>query len=317
MPTTARPYEPADPPGPAPADAALGVASTPLPEQRARALLAWDGFRDIAAGIDPDTPSRLPAWNGRAVVAHLASWPDEPLLARLLAEARGTRPAEAKPLDQDTANAVLVDAHADATLADLLAALDDGRARLAAAFDAVEREGIGLARTGSQVGPVPLLTQLGAIAYELAVHAADLAPCGAPEADPALVDAGLLALADITGALAARHGLVAESALVGPDGGWAFAATGGGWTVRPIPAGGRGGPAVRAGSAALLLDASAGRRSVPPLLVKRELRLDNIPGLLALAPLLDHVPGLPGGPALRVAAGWLGGLGRAIGRIQR
>ncbi|MGW0660463.1 maleylpyruvate isomerase family mycothiol-dependent enzyme [Streptodolium elevatio] len=317
MSTTARPYEPAGPPGPASEGAALGAASAPLAEQRARALLAWDAFRDLAAAADPDAPSRLPGWTGRAVVAHLASWPDEPLLARLLAEARGTRSADAEPLDQDTANAALVEAHREATAAELLAALDDGRTRLVAAFDAVEREGIGLARTGSQVGPVPLLTQLGAIAYELAVHGADLVPCGAPEADPELVDAGLLALADITGALAARYGLTAESALVGPGGGWAFAADGGGWSVRAVPAGKSTGPAVRASSAALLLDASAGRRSVPPLLVKRDLRLDNVPGLLALAPLLDRVPGLPGGPALNVAAGWLGGLGRAIGRFQR
>ncbi|WP_436772941.1 maleylpyruvate isomerase N-terminal domain-containing protein [Yinghuangia sp. YIM S09857] len=319
MSTTARPYEPAgaSDPGPGPAGAALGVASTPLAAQRSRALLAWDAFRDLAAGADPDAPSRLPGWTGRAVVAHLASWPAEPLLDRLLAEARGTRDPAARPLDQDAANAALVDAHRDATATELLDALDDGRARLVAAFDAVEREGIGFARTGSQVGPVPLLTQLGAIAYELAVHAADLAPCGAAEPDPALVDAGLLALADITGALAARYGLTAESALVGPVGGWAFTADGGGWSVRSVPAGKCSGPAVRASSAALLLDASAGRRSVPPLLVKRDLRLDNVPGLLALAPLLDHVPGLPGGPALRVAAGWLGGLGRAIVRIQR
>ncbi|MCF2528496.1 maleylpyruvate isomerase family mycothiol-dependent enzyme [Yinghuangia soli] len=296
---------------------ARGAATTPVADQRARALLAWDAFRDLAAGTDPEAPSRLPGWTGRDVVAHLASWPEEPLLARLLAEARGDRSAAPRPLDQDAANAVLVAAHRDASLDDLLAALDDGRARLAAAYAAGESEGIGFAPTGSQVGPIPLLTQLGAIAYELAVHAADLGPCGAAEPDPDLVDAGLLALADITGALAARHGLTAGTALLGPAGGWAFDAHDGGWTVRRIRTATTKGPAVRAASAGLLLDASAGRRSVPPLLAKRDLKLDNVAGLLALAPLLDHVPGLPGGPALRVAAGWLGGIGRAVNRIQR
>lgn len=300
---------------------ARGAASSPPAEQRARALAAWDAFRALAAACDPDAPSRLPGWTGRDVVAHLASWPEEPLLARLLAEARGERTADAAPLDQDAANAALVAAHRDAGPEELLAALDDGRERLAAAYDAAAAEGIGLVPTGSQVGPVPLLTQLGAVAYELAVHAADLTPCGAPAAPDDLTDAGLLALADITGALAARYRLTATTALLGPDGGWVFGADAtdaeGAWTVDRLDGPAPRVPAVRAASATLLLDASAGRRSVPPLLVKRDLRLDNVPGLLALAPLLDHVPGLPGGPALRVAAGWLGGLGRALTRLQR
>lgn len=295
-----------------------GAADLPLGEQRERALAAWDAFRRTAAAADPDAPSRLPGWTGRDVVAHLASWPEEPLLTRLLAEARGERAAAAEPLDQDAANAALIAAHRGATRDDLLAALDAGRARIDDAFAAVAADpALGTTPTGSQVGPVPLLTQLDAIAYELAVHALDLVPCGAAKPDPALLDAGLLALADITGALAARHGVAADTALAGPGGGWAFAASADGWTVRRVAADERGIPAVRGASTALLLDASAGRRSVPPLLVKRDLRLDNLAGLLALAPLLDHVPGLPGGPALRVAAGWLGGIGRTISRLQR
>ncbi|HSA49196.1 MAG TPA: maleylpyruvate isomerase N-terminal domain-containing protein [Yinghuangia sp.] len=322
MSTTARQHEPPEPsaagqPSGACAGPARGAASAPVPDQRARALAAWDAFRALAAAIDPDAPSRLPGWTGRDVVVHLASWPEEPLLARLLDEARGTRPIDADPRDQDTANAALVTAHRDATHDMLLNALDDGRARLDEAFSAAVDEGIGLAPTGSQVGPVPLLTQLGAIAYELAVHAADLVPCGAPPAPAQLTDAGLLALTDTAGALAARHGLTAGAALVVPSGGWSFGAAQGGWTVAPADTAARKTPAVRARSAAVLLDASAGRRAVPALLLARELKLDNITGLLALAPLLDHVPGLPGGPALKIAAGWLNGVGRALTRLQR
>ncbi|UGQ14081.1 maleylpyruvate isomerase family mycothiol-dependent enzyme [Yinghuangia sp. ASG 101] len=341
MATTARQHQPPEPspagrpPGALP-DPPRGAASTPVADQRSRALAAWDAFRDIAVAIDPDAPSRLPGWTGRDVVVHLASWPEEPLLARLVDEARGTRSAAERPLDTDAANAALTAAHADATHADLLAALDDGRARLDAAYAAAADEGIGLAPTGSQVGPVPLLTQLGAIAYELAVHAADLVPCGAPPAPAELADAGLLALADTAGALAARHGLTARAALVVPSGGWSFTAAKDGWSIAPAhgsapkttpqnapaaagtaPNGpGPRYPAVRAASPAVLLDASAGRRAVPTLLLKRELKLDNIAGLLALAPLLDHVPGIPGGPALKIAVTWLGGVGRAVARLQ-
>lgn len=301
-----------------------GTASTPVADQRARALAAWDAFRGIAAAIDPDAPSRLPGWTGRDVVVHLASWPEEPLLARLMDEARGIAPTTEQPMDTDAANAKLTAAHAGATHEELLTALDEGRDRLDAAYTAAAEEGIGLAPTGSQVGAVPLLTQLGAIAYELAVHAGDLVPCGAPPIPGELADAGLLALADTAGALAARHGLSAGAALVVPSGGWSFTASKGGWHIDRIPPTRRDTPdtarptggTVRADSPALLLDASAGRRAVPALLLKRELRLDNIAGLLALAPLLDHVPGLPGGPALRIAATWLGGVGRVVARFQ-
>ncbi|MFF7242586.1 maleylpyruvate isomerase family mycothiol-dependent enzyme [Embleya sp. NPDC008237] len=291
-----------------------GVASMSVAVQRGRALAAWDAFRDLVARVDPDAPSRLTGWDGRAVITHLASWPEAPLLARLLAEARGRRAPDAAPMHQDDVNARLVDTHRDATAAELLAALDDGRVRLAAAFDATAQDPtLALARTGSQVGPVPLLTQLGAIAYELAVHALDLAPCGAGEPPAVLLDAGVLALADITGALAARHGVRARTGLAVPGGGWGFAAPGTegvGWEVFPLPPGRPGLPAVEARSAALLLDASAGRRAVPALLARRELKPHNLPGLLALAPLLDHVPGLPGGPALRLTATALGSVGR-------
>ena len=51
----------------------------------------------------------------------------------------------------------------------------------------------------------------------------------------------------------------------------------------------------------MLLDASAGRRAVPALLARRELRLHHVTGLLALAPIVEAVPGLPGGAALRSA----------------
>ncbi|WP_424638320.1 maleylpyruvate isomerase N-terminal domain-containing protein [Embleya sp. AB8] len=291
-----------------------GTASMPAEAQRGRALAAWDAFRDLAVRVDPDAPSRLPGWDGRAVISHLASWPDAPLLARLLAEARGRRAPNAAPMAQDEVNARLVDTHRNATHEELLAALDDGRARLAAAFEATAADpDLGLARTGSQVGPVPLLTQLGAIAYELAVHALDLAPCGADDPPPALLDAGVLALADITGALAARHHVRARTGLAVPGGGWGFAAPGTdgtGWEVFPLPPGRPTLPAVEARTAATLLDASAGRRPVPTLLARRDLKPHNLPGLLALAPLLDQVPGLPGGPALRLTATTLSGITR-------
>ena len=53
------------------------------------------------------------------------------------------------------------------------------------------------------------------------------------------------------------------------------------------------------GRADALLDASAGRRSVPGLLARREMRLHHVSGLLALAPIVEAVPGLPGAERAR------------------
>ena len=66
------------------------------------------------------------------------------------------------------------------------------------------------------------------------------------------------------------------------------------------------------GNAADLLDASAGRRLLPAMLARRELRLQHVTGLLALAPIVETVPGLPGGAALKVAVRNVRGLARLV-----
>jgi len=78
----------------------------------------------------------------------------------------------------------------------------------------------------SVLGPLPLSTLVGAGAYELAVHALDLAPAGARAPSTTLLSAGVAALVDTTGALAARCDISAGAACLSPEGGWAFAATG-------------------------------------------------------------------------------------------
>jgi hypothetical protein len=69
------------------------------------------------------------------------------------------------------------------------------------------------------------------------------------------------------------------------------------------------------GRAADLLDASAGRRAAAPMLARRDLRLHHVTGLLALAPIVEAVPGLPGGTALGAAIRNLRGLGRLVRRL--
>jgi Mycothiol maleylpyruvate isomerase N-terminal domain len=289
----------------------VGLAALPYAEQRDRVLTAWDDFVDLAEATDLTRPSRLPGWTGHDVCVHVGDWPGVVTLDRLIAQATGR--AAPRPAT-DAANAQVVAEHRDASRADVLAALVRSRDKLDAWFDdPAAPEGpdaVGRTVTDSAVGPLPLLTVVAASAYELAVHALDLGPCGAPAPGQGLLEGGLAALVDVTGVFAARRGI--DTALTAWTGeyGWQVTVTGSGWTTRRVTTR-PDGAAVEA-EPAVLLDASAGRRAVPPLLAARAMRVHGVPELLKLAPIVEEVPGLPGGPALAVAGRWVGGAGRLL-----
>ena len=275
-------------------------------------LGAWDAFIDLTAEVDLDAPSRLEGWTGRDVLAHLGTWEDQPTMERLLAEARGT--AYAERIDRDARNASVVARHRDATRGELVAALQRARQAVAAFLDSAEATVLGTRRVDSVLGPLPLLAVVGAANYELAVHGLDLLPAGVAQVPDQILHAGLGALVDITGALAARQEITATVTGMTPLGGWAFGCVGADWTTVELPAGPVEGIGVEA-DAAILLDVSAGRISVPPLLVRRELRAHGAGGLMALAPIVEAVPGIPGGAALKTAARYVGGVGRLVQRL--
>ncbi|HEY7592734.1 MAG TPA: maleylpyruvate isomerase N-terminal domain-containing protein, partial [Actinophytocola sp.] len=278
-----------------------GLASLPLGEQRDRVLASWDGFLAAAADVDLDRPSRLPGWSGHDVLVHVGDWAGVTTLDTLLAEARsGT---VAPPYDVDAINAEVVAAHRDVPNADVLAAVRRCRDRMAewfAAPDAADGpSALGLTPVMSSVGVLPLLTVVNASGYELAVHTLDLGV----RPDDGLLDAGLAALVDVTGVFAHRRGL--RSALTAWTGrsGWQVRTERDGWVtaaVRERPPG-----AAVEGDAAVLLDTSAGRRAVPALLASRTMRVHGLADIVRLAPIVEEVPGLPGGPALRAAARWV------------
>jgi hypothetical protein len=235
---------------------------------------------------------------------------------RAEAEADDLDPADAwtGTFDQESHNDAVLAAQAGALRADVFAALAGSRQEVASFLASDEARVLGRRRVRSVLGPLPLSTLVGAAAYELAVHGLDLRPSGAGRPGPALLSAGLASLVDTTGALAARCELTATAACVSPQGGWSFAAMPGAWTTLELPTV----PdawAVVEGDAADLLDASAGRRAVPPMLARRDLRLHHVAGLLALAPIVEAVPGLPGGPALRAAIHNVRGLTRLLRRL--
>jgi uncharacterized protein (TIGR03083 family) len=272
-------------------------------------LGAWDAFVDQAAAVDLRRGTRLPGWRAQEVCVHLGVWPDHAALDGLVAVARSGGSGAAP--DPDPVNARVTAAHRDAGRAEVLAALRAARAATERYLSEEPAE-LDTAPTVSTVGRLPMLSVVLGQAYELAVHGLDLVSAGAPAPPPEVLQSGIAALADVTGALAAASGIRGGAALVTPDGGWAFTADDAGWTVRRVAAGEGGGTAVEA-PADLLLDVASGRANPVPAVARRQLRVHGVPELLALAPIVQSVPGIPGGPLLQLAARSMGGAGGLLG----
>lgn len=312
---------------PRPAPDRCGVAAHDPAEVGTAVLACWDGLLEVAQapGTDLSRPSRLKGWSGKDVLVHLGSWPESGVLESLLESAATGGHGESP--NPDDGNEDLVAAHRDATATEVIDALVAARARIEQFFagDEVHTWGRMLAR--STVGALPVLSTVHAGTFELAVHALDLAPCGAPAPPELLLDRGLAALIDITGRLSSNAGV--DIALTGqtPTGGWRFVSDDTGWTTTRTSPGPFDGVGVK-GSAADLLDTAAGRSNLGQLLVTRRLQVQQLQQWMRLAPLLDDVPGLPGGAALKTAVGGLSGVadglsgvasgvGRALGRFRR
>ncbi|MFP5335764.1 MAG: maleylpyruvate isomerase N-terminal domain-containing protein [Actinomycetes bacterium] len=292
-----------------------GLASAD-PQDVARMLdAAWRAVVDLARDVNLDGPTRLPGRQARDVLVHLGTW-DGGSSELPAADLRAPVVTVADDLDARTVS--LLAEHHDATRDEVLAALQAARARTAAVLSSDDIEEAGRRWVDSVVGELPLTGLLVAQAYELAVHALDLAPAGAPPPPAELLDAGVGAVVDVTGALAARRGMDVAFAVSTPDGQWATSAAGESWTTvrlgtdrlpRELPW-----PGVE-GAAADVLDATSGRALAVQLLVTRRLRLHDVPGLLRLLPALEAAPGLPGGSALRSTLRTIGQTGRLAGRV--
>lgn len=288
-----------------------GMADAGREQVAEMVLPAWDAFLAQAESVDLDRPSRLPGWRAHEICVHLGCWDDHEALADLIASARSG--GTGTPPEVDAVNARVTAAHRDASREEILAALRRNR-EATARYLKEEPVELDTAAANSVVGPLPLLSVVLGQAYELAVHGLDLVSCGAAPPPPEVVQSGLAALADVTGALAASSGITGGARLAAPDGGWAFAADADGWTTRPVAPGLIDGPAVE-GAADLLLEAAAGRINPVPAVARRQLRVHEVTGLLQLAPITEKVPGIPGGPILKLAARTMGGAGGMLGRL--
>ena len=274
-------------------------------------LGAWDAFIEQAEAVDLSRPSRLDGWRAQEICVHLGCWDDHTALADLIASARSG--GVGTPPDVDAVNARVTTAHRDDSREEVLAALRRNR-DATARYLAEEPAELDTALTVSVVGRIPLLSVILGQAYELAVHGLDLVSCGAAPPPPDVLQSGLAALGDVTGGLAASLDITGGVTLASPDGGWAFAADPHGRTVRRVAAGEHIGPADVA-QADLLLEAASGRINPVPAVARRKLKVHDIGGLLKLAPIVQAVPGIPGGPILQLAARTVGGAGGMLGRL--
>ena len=274
-------------------------------------LEAWDAFIERAETVDLSRPSRLDGWRAQEICVHLGCWDDHTALADLIASARTG--GAGTPPQVDAVNARVTEAHRNASRDEVLAALRRNR-EATARYLTEEPPELDTAPTVSVVGRIPLLSVILGQAYELAVHGLDLVSCGAAPPPPTVLQSGLAALADVTGALAASLRITGGVTLTTPDGGWVFAADPHGWTVRRVAAGEHAGPTVEA-PADLLLEAASGRINPVPAVARRRLKVHDIGGLLKLAPIVQAAPGIPGGPILQLAARTVGGAGGMLGRL--
>jgi uncharacterized protein (TIGR03083 family) len=287
------------------AEPAQGLIDAADYDLRAAVLDSWDAFIGLVDGADLSASTRLKGWDVREIALHLGTWDGVSALSQVLDSLRsGDTDAS---LDPDGFNAQVVAARRDASDDDVRAALAESRAAVADLLDSAEAKEHGGDPVSSVLGPMPLLTVVHAGCYELAVHGLDVADAIDGTCPPELLQHGIAALTDSTGCLAARQGIDATIGINAKEAPWSFVAHADGrWSTARID-GKPHGPRI-SGSAEDVLEASAGRADPVRLVTLRQLRIKHIGGLLALTPIIDQVPGLPGGRGLKVAAKTLGGL---------
>lgn len=295
-----------------------GLADADPVDVGRRVLTAWDDFLLLAEDVDLDQPCRLPGWRAQEVCVHLGAWPERAAL-RAITEAAQRGIAPGPPVDPQESNAVVLALHREAARPAVLGALRTARNAAAAYFDDPELPSIARRPVGTPVGVLPATSAIHTICYELAVHALDLHSSGAPPPPGRLLDAGLAALIDVTGSLAAAGDVALTVAALEDGAGWRFTTVrSAGWRTEQVtPDSGPAAPphtAVR-GRAADLLDISAGRANAAALIATRRVQVDNLPAFLRLAPLIESAPHIPGGAALRGATQLLRAASGLLGRI--
>ena len=287
-----------------------GLASSDPLALADQTLQAWTDFHTSIAGVDLDAKTRVKRERARALIAKVGDWPESRQLPEILADARAGR---LDLIDQDAIDSRVVAAHEADDRAALLGAVERARDSLAdwvLTHNGGELSEVATLPVGSPLGPLPVMTYVHAAAFQLAITGRDMTAAGGDVPDSLLL-AGLRALVDTTGALAARMGIDTVFAVVTPIGSVVTVAEDGGWTVEDVDSVNLGGdlPGLE-GDAGLLLDVASGRRNPVTTLRGGRIKINQMQRLMKLAPIAKENPGLPGGPILRKSAPLIAVLGR-------
>ena len=289
-----------------------GLATTDRARLAASVERAWKLFAALVEPLELAAVTRAKGLTVREVVTPLGAWPDNRPLAQLLEEARSGVVGEH---DQ----AALVDAvrvaHAHETREAVIDAVRAQGGQMSTWLSSPESDVDGLLPVASMLGTIPLLTFLHASTYPLATSALDLEQAGAAVPDE-LLELGLVGVLDTIGALAARQGLTASLVAVTPTYCAGVASVPGAWRTADLDPRDAAalGPRVE-GTVRMLLDVTASRADVPRAMGAGQLALHDVPGLLALAPLVEQVPGIPGGAALRASMRAVSAVGSLLRRL--
>ncbi|MGB2969356.1 MAG: hypothetical protein WBB77_05410 [Candidatus Nanopelagicales bacterium] len=291
-------------PQPRPDDRGLAVAGAR--ELADQTVAAWTEFIAIAEGLDMDAPTRVKKTPVRAIIAKVGTWPQSRQLAQILADAQSGR---VERVDQKAIDKLAVGSNVDRSKEELIAAVALSRDSLVDWLagtlpDVPAFDDFALIDVGSPLGPLPIITYMHAGAFQLAVNARDLEVAGATTSQ-SLSKAGLRALVDTTGALAARMHITATFAVVTPASSVFTVSGEGGWVAGDIgPTEGRELAGIE-GDIGVVLDIASGRKNPVRRLHQKEITVRDVPAMLRLAPIAHANPGLPGGPVLRKAASFL------------
>lgn len=282
------------PPPLTPSPGERGFATADRGALAASVARAWELFVELVEPLDLEAPTRARGLTVREVVTPLGAWADNRPLPQLLDEAR-------RGVIGDHDQGALVDAvreaHRDEPRDAVLSALRRQGEEMTAWLRSPESDADGLLPVASMLGTIPLMTFLHASTYPLATSALDLEQAGAQVPDE-LLELGLVGVLDTMGALAARQALMASLVVVTPTVVAGMGAMPRDWRTARLGRDEVGdGPRIE-GSVRTLLDVTAGRSDVPRALAAQQLSFHDVPGLLALAPLVEQVPGIPGRGAL-------------------
>jgi hypothetical protein len=300
------------PPGLDPSPHDHGLASGD-PDALAGAIVrGWELFEESLGTADLDLPSRKAGWLGREIVAKVGEWEFGRRLEHMLAEAHD---GDADFYDADALDEQVRAGVADLPEDDILAAVATARQTTAEWLASDGPQTWGLVHTSSPLGPLPVLTVMNAMTYQLAIASIDLEPCGVQPPDE-LMHIGLMALVDTTGALAARKHVTGSFTAVTPDLIVGAAARGGHWRTAVLDTDPHVGPGVVA-PARTVLDVTSGRANVAHLYRSGALHVRDLTGLLRLAPVLDGVPGIPPLGAVGRALSVVDAVGGLFGRLRR